>query len=474
MSEYLDPIFLDYEQSFKEFKELITTDYELDSYPPMQAKNQTFGSEFPGALIHKPLYENCTFVGSIFDAADGSLSRFHNCQFFDCFMNNCDFRYCNIFHSTFSTSNKFEITSCNFSYGGFKDSSFSNIHFSGCSFRQMQFENTNFKHCLMQYSSIEQSNIRNCSITHVDFSKVGVRYNFFEKVNFKEVTFHILDLARNFGLIQLLQMNSDEIKIAYGNGKEMSLSEALPKLRRLIPYYLETQQFYELLNVYAAFNEHEKIINTLPLAFRNVVASCDFAALQDLCALVVKFNICTNKQLQKFYTLIRQLIVPRDFPHYLLKSYNTYIENIKHILVNNPYENPEAYIVLKTDIETLSDMDMSQLLMSIEVNIHKLAPNADTTLQLTRHSPYDIIIVLYGMLPEILNVCQAFYYTLGGVKSYSDLKKSSKERTDRKDNPANHGNNIEEERRIELSIGKNFSFKKEYTKRVKSMEYTIN
>lgn len=476
MSEYLDPIYLNYEQSFKEFKELITTDYELDSYPPMQAKNQTFGPEFPGSLIRKPSYENCIFVESVFDAADGALSRFHDCHFLDCLMNNCDFRYCNIFHSRFSTNIKFEILSCNFSYGSFAESAFSNIIFSGCSFRQMQFENTIFKECIMRYSSIEQSSIKNCSINEMDFRKVGVRYNTFEKVTFEKVTFHILDLAKNFGLIQLLQQNPGEVKIAYGNGKEMSLDEALLKLKRLVPYYLETQQFYELLNVYAAFNEHENIISILPFAFQSVVAACDFAALQDLCALVVKFNICTDKQLQKFHTMIRQLIVPNNFPHYLLKSYNTYIENIKHILVDNPYGNPEAYIVLKTDIETLADQDMAQLLMSIETNIHELAPNVDATLQLTRHSPYDIIIVLYGLLPEILNVCQVFYYSLGGAKSYSDLKNNSKGKTDKKDNPSNAENNIEEAKRIELSIGKIFSFKfeKEYTKRVKSMEYTIN
>lgn len=480
MAEYLDPIYLNYEQSFREYKSLLTTTYELDSYPPGHAKNETFGLDFPGALIRKPLYEECMFIESKFNASDGSLSKFHDCQLIGCSMNNCDFRYCDIYASTFlSNKTKFHINSCNFSYGNFINSKFTDIEFSGCSFRQMQFEKTLFKNCIMSYSSIEQSSIKDSTFENVDLRNVGVRYCTFENVDFKSVTFHILDLARNYGLIKLLQ-KSENIKIAYENGKEMSLNEALPRLKALIPYYFETRQFYELLNVYITYNDQEAILNVLPFAFKTVIMACDFAALQDLCALIVKFRICTEKQLRYFYTMIRQLIIPDKFPHYLRKSYNTYIENIKYILVDNPYNNPQAHIILKTDIETLADIDMLRLLESIETNISDLAPNIDTTIELTRHSPYDIAIVLYGLLPEILTVCQIFYYSLGGTKSFSDLKNSLKEKTNNNiaDTNSNNvdNNEVESIKRIELSVGKLFSFKleKEYTKRVKSMEYTIH
>lgn len=480
MAEYLDQMYLDYEQSFREYKSLLTTTYELDSYPPRRAQNQTFGIDFPGALIRKPLYEECIFIESKFNASDGSLSKFRNCRLIDCSMNNCDFRYCDIYTSTFfSNRSKFQINSCNFSYGNFINSKFTDIEFSGCSFRQMQFEKTLFKNCTITYSSIEQSNIKDCTFENVDLRNVGVRYCTFENVDFKSVTFHILDLARNYGLIKLLQ-KSEDIKIAYENGKEMFLNEALPRLKSLIPYYLETQQFYELLNVYIIYNDQEAILNVLPFAFKTVIMACDFGALQDLCALIVKFKICTEKQLRSFYTMIKKLIIPDKFPHYLRKSYNTYIENIKYILVDNPYNNPQAHIILKTDIETLADTDMPLLLESIETNINDLAPNIDTSIELTRHSPYDIAIVLYGMLPEILTVCQIFYYSLGGTKLFSDLKNSLKERTDNNTKVAKsnniNDNDIESTKRIELSVGKFFSFKleKEYTKRVRSMEYTIH
>lgn len=480
MPEYLDQMYLDYEQSFQEFKQLITTDYEPDEYPPAYAQYQTFGVEFPGALIRKPQYENCRFIETKFISSDGSLSRFHECKFMDCILNNCDLRYCDIFESDFiSDKGKAPISSCNFSYGNFINANFFDINFDGCSFRQMQIENTTFKNCIMQNSSIEQSSIKNCTFENINFKKVGVRYCTFENVEFEKVTFHILDLAKNYGLIRQLQKKPRSVRIAYANDLEMSLDDAIARLRKLIPYYLETNQFYELLNLYDFFDEHDAIFKVLPHAFKSVITACDFAALQDLCALIVKFKICSEQQLRKFYTMIRQLVIPENFPNYLKKIYNTYIENIKHILVDNPNDYPQAHIILKTDIETLGDVDMPLLLESIESNMQELAPEIDCSIQLTHHSPYDVIIVLCGLLPDILNVCQVFYYTLGGTKALADIKNSLKERTDNHTNkltPKKDEQNIKSAEHIELSVGKIFTFKmdKEYTKRVKSMEYTIH
>ncbi len=474
MEKKIDTQYLDYEQSFREFKSLLTTNYELDSYPPVLAENTTFGSEFPGALIRKPQYSKCTFVRSTFNAADGAFSKLHHCRFYDCKLNNCDFRYTDLFADIICSKHTIStIESCNFSFSNFIDSTFTQIQFSGCSFRQMQFENIHFNQCSMQYSSIEQSSFKNCSIRDLDLSKVSVRY-----CSFENVTFHILDLARNYGLIPLL-LQSTGVVVAFGNNQTASLQEAIGRLSKLIPYYIETQQYYELLNLYAVTNNSVAILNILPHAFESVISRCDFAALQDLCELVVKYRICTEIQLREFYTLIKHLISPNNYPHYLRKSYNLYFENIKHLLVDNPYGYPEAKILLKTNIETLEDTDMSKLLTAIETNIRELAPSVDAEIQLTHHSPYDVLVVLYGALPELLKVCQMFYYVLGGAKSYSEIKNSLSERAQKKKSPPSPTNAKEDEesvKRVELSLGKLFSFKyeKEYSKRVESIEYIVN
>lgn len=479
MNRQLDKIYSDYEQSFKIFKSLLTTGYALESYPPVRAEMMTFGEEFPGGLIRKPQYTDCRFIGSIFNSSNGSLSKFHNCEFIDSTLDNCDLRYCDIWRCSFSPQVKSMIvSSCNFSYGNFIESSFNEVHFSGCSFRQMQFEGTKFTHCSMEHSSIEQSTIKNCSFVNIDMRKVGVRYCIFENVELQSVTFHILDLARNYGLIKLLQNSPQDVSVAYGNEGTMPLSEALPIIEKLLPYYFETKQFYEMLNIYAVGQRTNEMIRILPYAFEGVIKDHDFAALQDLCTLIVKFDIFNNKQLRDFYTMIKRLIVPNNFPHYLQKSYNSYIENIKRILVDNPNGYPEAQILLKTDIIAIDSTAMSSLLKCIETNVEDNAPGTISSIQLTKHSPYEVLIVLCGALPEILQICQAFYYALGGVKAISDIKNSLKERTENRTKNKklqNPSNDIRRNKKIEFSLGKivMFKYEAEYTQHVKSMEYTI-
>ncbi len=471
----IQPVDNDIITAFNLYKYLLTTNYDIEDFPPSIAENKTFGISFPGAHIRKPQYYNCVFLGSRFESSDGALTKLHSCTLKDCYFENCDLRYCDIYKSQFiSPANKMKIASCNFSFGNFIKSQFLGTSFSGCSFRQMQFEETEFNSCSFIYCSLEQSTISNCIMKNLDFRKVGVRYCDFSNTLLENVVFHILDLPRNFGLIQLLEMSNKPVKVAFKNDQTMSLRQALVYLENLIPFYYETEQFYELINVWYSSANYDNILNFLPIAFERVIKKNDFSALQDLCSLVVKLNVCNKKQLRDFYVLINQLIVPDEFPHYLRKSYNTYIENIKYILVDNPSNNPEASIVLKTDILSLGNDDMSKLLMSIEKNIEELAPGVDTTIQLTHHSPYDVFITLVGDLPEILTVCQIFYYCLGGAKSFSDLKNSKREKVKKKI-PSKENTTEKTNKRIELSIGKHIDFKyeKEYTSHVESLEYTI-
>lgn len=476
MKNYLDKLTSDYEAALVEYSNLLTTECENEAYPPAKADGKIFGKEFAGKLIQKPFYTKCVFVESNFDSSNGVLSRFHDCNFKNCVFNNCDFRYCDFFQNTFQSENRTSsIKSCNFSYGNFITSEFSDITFDGCSFRQMYLENTHFTRSNINRSSIEQSIISHCCFEDVDLSKSVIRYCTFKNVDFCNVKIHILDLPKNYGLVKLLNQAKGNVSIVYGKGKLICMSEALSRLHKLIIYYFETNQFYEAVNLCAIYNDNETISRILPDAFKTIVSNYDFLALEDLCSLIVNLNIYSHKQLRNFYSVICELIVPEKLPHYLTKSYNTHMENIKNILVSNPNNYPTAHILLRTNIISLEDSDMCELLKCIEVNIKEVAPNAVCSIELTHHSPYDVLIMLYGLMPELLLACQMLYYSLGGIKSYLDIKHSCREKTN------NNIRNIpgQEEKRVkefEFSLGKNifsFKFHKEYIKRVETMEYTI-
>ena len=46
MDHYLEPIYDEYEKSFQAFKALLTTDYQIEAYPPANAENQRSEKNF--------------------------------------------------------------------------------------------------------------------------------------------------------------------------------------------------------------------------------------------------------------------------------------------------------------------------------------------------------------------------------------------------------------------------------------------
>jgi uncharacterized protein YjbI with pentapeptide repeats len=469
----------DYENSFRVFKSLITTEYSIDAYPPTDAEGEDFGQEFPGALIRNPIYTDCRFKNSVFDSSDGAFTRLHGCYLYDCTMINCDFRYCDFEKTEFHQEDKpFIINGCNFSYGAFSGTTIENVTFSGCSFRQMQISETKFIDCSMRTSSIEQTTIKNTLFRNINFKAVGVRFCEFDNVAFDNVTFHILDLPKNIGLVEALENNSEHVKIEYGKKEIVSLEYSLKLLGQLIPYYFTTKQFYQLINVFIISGRQSEIFPMLHEAFLFHISNNDFPSLLDLCNLIVRLNVLSNDQLQKCFAVIQKNVHPEKLPYYLKKSYAMYIEDIKTKLVENPNNNPTAYILLKTNIESANDNEFPVLLRLIETNIENNAPNVISKIELSHNSPYEILIILTSTLQEILYLCQMFYYALGGMKALEELEHSRYEKISNLSTVKVEKNKPRKKssiRKVELSIKNGFHFKyeKEYQEIVESLEYTI-
>ena len=475
---YLDKQSPELAQSSHLFFSLLTNkNVNMVDPPPQYAKNADFDVNFPGKFINSPTFINCRFNGSIFDSPAGESTNLESCGFFDCTLHNGDFRYCN-FQDTIFTSKHGQslIDICNFSYGNFIGTRFVQTTLTRNSFRGMLIDSCSFQDCQFDSSGFERSNIRNCNFVNLDFSKIVFRFCNFDNVQFSNVTIHILDLAKNSGLIEQLSKVPSEVKIFYGDGKFTSLEEALFKLPGLTPYYLSNKEYYYAINILAMQNRLEEVWALLPDAFNHVIWTKNFAALQDLCSLIARIKKYNETQLQELYNIIKKQTVPEKLPYHQLKSYSTYMENIKSILLENPHGYPSATITIGTNVLPNNMDQLAPLLKAVETNLHDLLPEVAPRIQITHHSPYDVIIFLYATLPELLRVCQMFYYTFGGLKSLKDIASSRHEKAIRQPkvpetNAIVTKKNIKK-KTVSLSI-RGFHYQKECETLVESVEYLI-
>ena len=463
--------------SYDLFSSLQTNNHS-NSDPPRCAKNKDFDSSFPGMFIYKPKYEFCRFTESKFERPAGESTVLFHCGLYDCIIQDADFRFCDFEYTTFETlEKKCIIKNSNLSYGTLLCSQFIGVDISGTPFREMVIKSCIFKDCTFNSFGFERTIIQNCSFENIDMSRIVFRFCEFDNTIFKNITIHILDLAKNFGLINELINHGENVRIYYNNDCFMSLEEALRLLPQLLPYYLDKQEYYYVINILMLEKRIDDIITILPKAFEFNTENKDFSSLQDLCSLVVKLNICDHNQLKQLYTLITNQISANDLSYHELKSYVSYIENIKNILLDNPNGYPSAHLHFYTKIEPNEIEKTFLLVQEIEKSITTNYPSISPRIQISHHSPYEIEVFISALLPELLTICQLFYYAFGGIKSLKDITDSRHEKTKKapKQLPSKKNTKKKKSKKVSVKIGKaSFEYSKECIEEVESMEYLIS
>lgn len=193
----------------------------------------------------------------------------------------------------------------------------------------MLIEDCDFIDSTIVHSSFEETIFNNCHFKNLSFKEVGVRFCEFSNCRFENVTFPILDLASNIGLIDLLLSQQSEIQISLGTKGITSLAHAIQLLYNLVPYYHKTHQYYQIINILLINNEQKKIWELLHEAFNYVIEANDFPALLGLCNLIVKLHVFDENKLKLLYNRIVETVVPEKLPYHLMKSYLVYIKIFK-------------------------------------------------------------------------------------------------------------------------------------------------
>ena len=456
------------------FRRFSTKSQDCGSIPPQVAENQDFGRDFPGGLIYKPHYKKCRFYKSSFISSNGGFSCFEDSQFYDCTIDNADFNYISLENCLLEGKTIFNVFNSGFNFGAFSKTIIKKISFRGIAFRDMFIEDCVFEDCSINNSSFERTTLKNVFFKNIDFRNVGIRYNLFENVQFENVVFPILDIVNNIGLFKILEEQQSNIMFSVGYDEVVSFEEAKELSLLLIPYYLNTNQFFPVLNTYLLNENLNDIGNILPRAFEESIKNNDFDTLQNICQLISNSGYYNKKQLREFYYSITNIINPNSFSYNLKRGYAIYMDRIKAFLVDNPEGLPYAQIRLSTSIDYSTLNQLPVVIKDIEDAIASVNGIGNSSIQLTHNSPYEVLVTIYGILPDLLMMCQMFYYAFGGIKALHEIKKSRHEKAKNNSHiTKNKSSEKEVNSTMELSLGK-IHFRKETKTVIKEIEYNIH
>ena len=370
-------------------------------YKNINVYNEVFDSEYDGGYISKSKYDNCIFNNVLFDGTQGDSSKFINCQFSMCNFKNATFDHSDFSHSKIEM--KSSINSCGFTKCNFSHTRFCGSTIVGCNFIETWLEGTQIVNSSFEYCNFENAVFDSVTLKNVDFSKVSIDYVEFKKCILSNVIFQIFSILHSYNGLDLIKENADEIFLKFPDSpNEIGGREFLNSLMELEAYFYYKNDYFALVNINIFLGENNIAFNNIVQGFGYFFKNKNFKEIKYLCKLASNNMFFSKKQLYELYLILSddRVIETMSYPEY--KIYLDEMEEIRRILVDNPYDLPQTKITIETDIDYLDTKNVSNVIESVNKAYSLVSENSPTYLSIRHNSP-DIFEFFLSNTDTVLN-----------------------------------------------------------------------
>lgn len=422
--------------------------------------------DYSGKSIKRSKYLEKVFKETIFINSTAAGSSYSNCIFNNCRMENANFQECT-FSCSNITNNSIEnsIINCNFNNSLFvdgfciEDTYFAHSVFQGTAFIDGVIKDTTFFS-----STLQDTFFSNIYFENVCFSDLNIDYSFFNNIEMLNVILPFSQVCYTFGILPYLLNTKDKVYITSSSNSEnkISIQEFLQLLPDFENYYMATNEFFPLANIYLATNEisnaKKAILNGILISITN----CDFRQIKYLSKLIYTYSIFDFHQRKQIYDYINEHISFFNMNSELLYKYNAYINEINYYLLNNSCSNVvTCEIDIITDVYPEDSIKLGMLLSTIEQVIEQGKSKKGEHNILCRHnSAEEILITIHDIYQALETIVPTIYSVLLGImildekwKNYKKYKVEEKKSSELKELEL-------EEKRIDVAL-KRIAYEKE-------------
>jgi uncharacterized protein YjbI with pentapeptide repeats len=379
-----------------------------------------------GNLSRKILRQSY-YVKSLFDNVDFNNVGMTGSTFIESIFQNCLFSGAN-FHSCNFDDVRFVGTDCchhNMIDAGFHKSTiinsyFSNLHIESCGFTDVVFYNTIFENCTIRTCSLENARFVNCSFINVNLSTINLEYSEFENTTIKESILPFHSILSATGLVeQLSHAINTYVYSASNQNKKISINDYLDLISDFEQYYINTEKYFPLCNIYIYQKNNKKLRETILSALLSTIQCRDFRSLKYLCKMIGNNNIFTIQERRDFYDDIIRWIAIEKFTISEYHSYQLTCGDLREYLINNSNTRYILNFYIKTNIDSL---EKEKLIVFLNVfdNILSFCNLSDASVELRHNSDISSNIQVFcENMYEVSKILTMIYYSLGGISLFA-------------------------------------------------------
>ena len=357
--------------------------------------------------FHLTKFVNSTAAGSSFIC----------CKFDNCEIKNANFQECTFWQNEFANhAKKNAINYTNFNRSLFSnDFSINDAYFEHSIFRQTAFIDGKLKNTTFYSSTLEDTVFSNVTMENVKFNDLNIDYSIFDNIKLDNVILPFSQICFTFGLLPYLMNTKDDVYITSAQNDKGIIQ---PKdFFALLPdfeiYYLKTDNFFPLANIYLALGEHDKAQNAILSGILLATTVSDFRQIKYLCKLIYTYAVFDFHIRKNIYDYINSHITFYDMNPSLLYSYNTYKNEISSFLLNNNRTGiVTSEIDIITDIYPEETVKIGTLLSTIEQIIEAGRSEKGEHSILCRHNSAEALAVIIQETYESLQVIIPAIYSI--------------------------------------------------------------
>ena len=393
---FAEPEYLTAENIMKDFSPKHFNDSDQYCAP---ISGQAFDATFQGSSVRKPNFTNCSFSDTKFEGNDATAALLIECDFNRAALRDVCMNYSNLAFSKFHAA---AFDNCGCSNCDFSGVRISNSKITGCSFMHSYFYETEITSTAFVHCSFEEAEFKNAQFIDVDLSQAGLDYAVLDTVSFVRATLPFWGVLRSFGGLNALRKSTDtQLRYAF-DSRAIPASEFFSKLESLQAYFYRKKLFFELANVFIFFGKQRDALACILEGLQESIQRRDFRSIRHLCELASKNRFFSKQQLRQLYNLLISEDAVSGMNHHQYLLYQTEIQELKHLLVENPYGLPRITILIRTTFACNDYTSLAVLLRFIDWSIAYYLPQAVYHISIYRNSPPQLELSVFESIPALI------------------------------------------------------------------------
>lgn len=378
----------------------------------------TISENFSTKNLRETLCKKCVFSGANLKATGFAGSLFIETSFFSCEYNDTNFQSAEFRKCLFENA-LFEYTRYNKSF--FTDTVFHNCTFISVSMCDCKFINCTFSNCKWMPVSIENTLFKDTCIKDTIFKSMNFEFATFENIHTENLKLPFPTIPYIYNGLVYLQETTDNIRVtsaAHANG--ISKDEYLSYIPELKKYYIYTQNYFPLCNIFASNKQYEQALICITKGLELSVIIRRFRMLVNLCKMLKYITIVTAHTRQEVYLKLMNIITNANLSELEQDNLSLYLPNISNILLD---EGNTSKINILIYMDTLIENNDAEKIGEIYSIIDDLLTNnCAYSVQIRHNSPISVIIQIFSDPKMCESIVSAINMAFIGIQTFYYIK----------------------------------------------------